>query len=253
MTRELEVAIKAAKEAGKILKKHFHQPNKITLKADKSFVTQADKLAEEKIISIIKENFPDHSINAEESGLVQKNSEYLWLIDPLDGTTNYATHVPFFTVSVALVFNKKIQIGVVFDPIHGELFSASVNEGAYLNNSPIKVSEKGELALSIIGYSRPSSLKDKFTIIFPSIEIKTRGPKILGSTALQLCYVASNRLDADVSFSQQPWDLAAGVLVIEEAGGKASDFEGNPWSIDSKDILATNGKIHDEILEIINR
>lgn len=252
MAKELEVAIKAAKEAGEILKENFLKANPITIKEGGGWVTEIDKLSESKIISIIKESFPDHSINAEESGFAKKDSEYLWLVDPIDGTTNYATRVPFFAVSIALAKNKEVVLGIVYDPIHNNFYSAEKGKGAMLNDSPMKVSVLGELGASVIGYARPSRIKKRFVDIFSRVELATRTPKIFGSMALHLCYVADANLDAAVTIEPHAWDIAAGCLLVEEAGGKVTDFEGKPWSIDSKDILATNGKIHEEILKIIN-
>lgn len=251
MSKELEVAIAAAKEAGEILNKHFLHKDPVILKKDKSFQTEADKLSEKKIISIIKENFPDHSINAEESGLSKKDSKYLWLIDPLDGTTNYTTGVPFFSVSIALAEGGEVKLGMVYDPVHKEMFTAEIEEGSKLNNTSIKVSEANDKSKFMVGYSR-QGLKEEFIKIFSKVERVVRTPKILGSTALQLCYVAAGRLDADVSLNQNPWDLAAGVFIVKKAGGNVTTVLGDEWDLLGKDILASNGKIHDEILRIIN-
>src|SRR3989344_7542696 len=139
MSHELEVAIRAAKEAGEILKENFDNINPVTIKEDKSFQTKIDKLSEKKIVSVINENFPNHSIIAEEGGLSKKNSEYTWLIDPLDGTTNYIIKIPFFVISIALAKNDEVDLGVIYDPIHNQLFTAELGKGAYLNNSSIKV------------------------------------------------------------------------------------------------------------------
>ena len=253
MKKELEVAIKAAKEAGKISKENFLKSNLIALKEGGSWVTEIDKLCEKRIISIIKESFPDHSINAEESGLARKDSEYLWLIDPIDGTTNYATQFPLFAVSIALAKNNEVILGVIYDPIHDDLYNAEKGKGAELNNSQINVSETEEIRRSIIGYGRPSKIKERFVKIFSKVELATRTPKILGSMVLSLCYTASGSLDAAIFISPNPWDLAAGSLLVQEAGGKVTNFEGKPWSLESKDILASNGKSHEEFLAILNR
>jgi len=251
MSKELDVAKKAAKEAGKILLEYFQESNEVTLKEDKSFQTKIDKLAEEKIISIVKENFPDHSINAEESGLSDSRSSYLWLVDPIDGTTNYVTHLPFFSVSIALVENKNLKTAVIYDPNNAELFHAELGKGAWLNEDKLKISDKSKLNEFKLGYSRSGRAKTRFADTFAKVEKVTRTPKILGSTALQLGYVAAGRLDADISFSQEPWDIAAGVLLVQEAGGKVTDFEGKPWSLELENILASNGKIHAELLQQI--
>jgi len=252
LKKELEVAIKAAKEAGEILKENFRKANLISLKEGGSWVTELDKLSEGKIISIVKENFPTHSINAEESGLTKKDSEYLWLIDPLDGTTNYATRIPFFVVSIGLAKNKEVVLGVVYDPIHDNLYTAEKGNGARLDELTTKISNTDELQRSMIGYARPTKVKERFVEVFSKVELAARTPKILGSIALELCYTAVGNLDAAICLSPHPWDFAAGALIVEEAGGRVTDLEGKPWSLESKDILATNGKIHQELLKIIN-
>ncbi|OGY24585.1 MAG: hypothetical protein A2Y57_01875 [Candidatus Woykebacteria bacterium RBG_13_40_7b] len=253
MTKELEVAIKAAKEAGEILKTRFQGFNPTSLKADESLVTESDKLSEQKVISIIKKNFPYHSIRAEESGFSDEKSESTWVIDPLDGTTNYARKVPIFSVSIALMERDRLKLGLVYDPVHDQLFSTEKNMGTKLNNQRVQVSDITDLGKTMVGYARPSVHKGEFANIFSRVEQVTRTPKILGSMALQLAYVAAGILDATVLLKPSSWDAAAGTLLVQEAGGKVTDLQGNPWSLDSKDILATNGKIHKEILEIINR
>lgn len=251
MSRELEVATRAAKEAGEILKEHFHKKADVTIKKDESFQTEADRLSEKIIISAIKREFPDHSINAEESGLTKESSKYLWLIDPLDGTTNYVTRLPFFCISIALAVKGEVEVGLVYDPYHREIFTAQAGEGATLNDLSVKVSQTNDLSESMIGYSRTRHVKEKFIDVFTKVAKATRTPKILGSTALQLCYVAANRLDADICLSQHPWDIAAGALIVKEAGGRTTDLNGGGWHLGIGDIVASNGKIHEELLEIL--
>ncbi len=251
MSKELEVAMSAAKEGGEVLKRYFGKLDKVVVKDDKSFQTEADTRSEEKIISIIKDSFPDHTIKGEESGLSNEGSKHVWLIDPLDGTTNFVTGIPFFSVSIALAEVGKVKLGVVYDPIHDELYSAEFRKEVRLNNSPIRVSGTSDLSASMIGYTRPSSMNESFVGLFSKVGLKTRTPKILGSMALHLCYVASGKLDASFSFSPHSWDFAAGALIVEEAGGKVTDFAGNPWSLDSKNILASNGRIHQGFIDIL--
>lgn len=248
----IDIAIKAAREAGQILRENFQNSNSITIKSDNSFQTRIDKLAEEKIITTIKSSHPDHSINAEESGMSQTKSKYLWLVDPLDGTTNYATHIPFFSTSISLLENGQLVLGVVYDPLNDELFTAKQGEGTYLNDLKIQVSDTSSISAFKIGYSRSGSSKKLFSEVFSRAENQVRTPKILGSTALQLSYVAAGRLDADFSFAQSPWDISAGTLLINEAGGKVTDFENKPWSLSTKNIIASNGKNHDGLLKILN-
>ena len=252
MTKELEVTIKAAKEAGKILKENFHKVNPVTVKTGGSWVTEIDKLSESKIISVIRENFPGHSINAEESGFSKETSEYLWLVDPLDGTTNYARGVPIFAVSIALAHKGKVRLGVVYDPMQDELYTAEAEKSAQLNGLPAVVSETKNLSDFMVGYARPLVKKEQLAKIFQKVEKVTRTPKILGSMALHLGYVAAGRSDVAILLSPNPWDLAAGALIVEEAGGKVTDFEEKPWSLESKNLVASNGKIHEQLLEILN-
>jgi myo-inositol-1(or 4)-monophosphatase len=174
------------------------------------------------------------------------------LIDPLDGTTNYTTQIPFFAVSIASAKNKEVVLGAVYDPMHGNLYSAEKGEGAKLNDSPMRISATEDLRQSMVGYTRPAKVKERFVEMFSKVELATRTPKILGSAVLTLCLAANGNLDAAILISPNPWDMAAGSLLVQEAGGKITDFEGKPWSLESKDILATNGKIHQELLEIIN-
>ncbi len=253
MGKELEVAVRAAKEAGEILKENFPKANPIAFKEGGSWVTEIDKLSERKIISIIKESFPDHSINAEESGLSGGPSKYTWVVDPLDGTTNFATKIPFFSISIALAEDNILKLGVVYDPIHDEIFTTEREKNPRLNDVPITVSKTENFKGSMIGYSRPSHSKKEFIDIFPKVEKRARGPRILGSTALQLCYVASGRFDADISLSQRPWDISAGALIVKEAGGKVTDLSGEDWGLEIGNIVASNGKIHDELLAILNK
>lgn len=253
MSKELEVTIEAAKKAGEIVKKNFSQLNTTMLKEGGSFYTEIDQRSEEKIISIIKEKFPDHSFVAEESDPIEKDSDYTWMIDPLDGTSNYINHLPFFAVSIALIKQGDVQLGVVYDPIHSDLFTVEKGKRAKMNDYILEVSKTSEIQKFVIGYGRPHFVKEKFVEIFSKVELAARTPKILGSMALDMCYVASGRLDAAVAFSPRAWDVAAGVLLVEEAGGVVTDFAGKKWNPDSTDVLASNGIIHEQLLAITQK
>jgi len=254
MSKELEVAIKAAKEAGKILQKHFRKSNKITIKEDMSLLTEADKLAEEKIIFIIKNYFPDYSINAEESGFSKKTSDYLWMIDPLDATTNFSIGVPIFAVSIALALKKELLLGVTYNPFTQELFWAEKGKGAFLNGKKVCVSETSELRKSLVFFNRGRAREDAGNLAkaFDKISHVIRTPRIFGSSTYQFALVASGRASGIISFGCTYWDVGAGVLLVKEAGGSVTDLKGDEWTLDSKDILASNGKIHDELLKILN-
>lgn len=251
MSKELDVAVKAAKEAGEIIKENFGKSQSIILKENKSFLTETDVASERKIISIIEGSFPNHSIIAEESGLSERSSEYSWFIDPIDGTTNFVMKVPLFVVSIALMKQDKPILGVVYDPILDELYSAEIGQKAQINNETLKVSEKNSISEFMMGYARPNAKKEEFLKIFQKLEFVTRTPKILGSMAIHLCYVAAGKSDAAVILAPNSWDIAAGAFVVEKAGGKVTDFEGKPWSINSKNILASNGRIHQELIDIL--
>lgn len=251
MSKELEVAIKAAKEAGEIIKENFNNINPVTFKEDGGSLTKIDKLAEDKIVSIIKENFPDHSINAEESGLSEKESEYLWLVDPIDGTGNFAAQIPYFSISIALSKNEEALLGVIYDPIHEDLYIAEKGKGAKRNGSHIAVSNCNSLEKAMIGYSRSPAGKKEYIQILSKLESRTRTSRSLGSTALELCYLASGNLDGVVIVSVKPWDHGAAALIVEEAKGEISDFDGKPYSLNSNSFLATNGRIHQRLLGIL--
>ena len=251
MRKELKVAIEAAQEAGKILKEMFGKVSR-ELKADKTIVTKADLEADKAIRSIIEKHFPDHSILDEESP-EKVGSEFKWFIDPLDGTTNFSTYIPFFNTSIALFKGDEPIIGVVHSPFLGETFFAEIGNGAFLNNKKINVSETGKIEKSIIGFCHGCDEKSINRIIKIFAKMKRINPKFrqFGSAALELCYLACGRIDAFLLPGLRAWDVAAGFLIAKEAGATVTDFESNPFTINSKDLLATNGKIHQRLLEIL--
>lgn len=249
----LEVAKEAAYAAGEIQlsylgkkKEIFHKSNEFDL------VTQADKLSEEKIVSIIQANFPDHDILGEESGkhIGEHKSEYLWVIDPLDGTTNFAHNFPHFAVSIGLVKNGKIFMGVVYDVCKNELFWAAEGAGAFLNSEPIEVSEIGELKKSLLATGFPCSkekaLEENF-VYFQEFVYKSQAVRRPGAAALDLCYVATGRLDGFWELNLAPWDVTAGTCIVREAGGKVTNFDSEDFNPDIKNIIASNSIIHDQM------
>lgn len=169
----------------------------------------------------------------------------------MDGTTNYLTKIPFFAVSIALAVKNDVKVGVVYDPLHENLYVAEKDKGSDLNNEKIKVSPTEKIEESMIGYAGRSKTKKMFFETVSRVGLSTKTPKILGSTALHICYVASGVLDASIIASASSWDFAAGGLIVEEAGGRVTELNGKPWSPESKNILATNGKIHNALLEIL--
>lgn len=249
------VALKAAKAAARIQLKHF---GKIDSFSRKEFfyniVTKADKECEEKIISIIKKAFPEHSILAEESGKheVGKDSNFCWIIDPLDGTTNFSHGFPHFCVSIALLKNTEPILGIVFDPCLKELFIAEKGKGAFLNKKRLHVSKKNNLNDCLVStgfwYDRGKYLDLNLENV-RNIMRETQGVRRAGAAALDLAYVAAGRLDAHWEFNLQPWDTAAGALMIREAGGKITNAEGKDWNPFDKFILASNGLVHEDVFK----
>lgn len=249
----LNTAILAAKEAGKILTDNFSKSHQIFTKKDLSLVSDIDKKAQDAIIKIISDKFPKHSILAEEGYFKKTESKYLWVVDPLDGTTNFLAGVPIFCVSIGLLISQQVVCGVIYQPITSELFYAEKDKGAYLNATKIFVSKKVELSNCLIGFNRGRRLEDVklHGSVINKLSLKIRSPRIYGSIAYELAAVAAGKIDGVISLGPALWDCAAGVILISEAGGKITDFSNQKWQIGSEQILATNGKIHNTILEII--
>jgi myo-inositol-1(or 4)-monophosphatase len=252
MRRELEAARTAALEAGKILMKHYGKVG-ARQKKDGTLVTRADTEAEEKIKSILSGEFPGHSFLGEETGSDRKDSEYTWVVDPLDGTTNYSLMNPFFNVSICLAKVKEPLIGVVYSPVQKELFTAVKGRGAFLNGRKIGVSASGSLKGSGIAFCHG---KDKRSVeaisrIFHAFKSVNQTFRQMGAAALELCYVACGRLDAFLVAGARPWDIAAGMLIVREAGGRATDFSGREYDTGSRDIIASNGIIHGKVADLI--
>jgi myo-inositol-1(or 4)-monophosphatase len=252
----IEVAILAAKEAGKIHQKYFHVDLKIEAKS-KSFdlLSVADVEAEEKIVSVIREYFPEHNILAEESKYGRTNSEYTWIIDPLDGTNNFVYGLPIFCASIALAQDREIVLGVIYDVIRGELFCAKKNCGATLNGQKINVTSVDSLkeSLLITGfyYDRGEQMLENLEKIKRFFLQKIVGLRRFGSAALDLCNVACGRVSGFWEFELNPWDFAAGKLLVEEAGGKVTGRYGEEISLRKSFIVASNGKIHNKMLRVL--
>lgn len=254
----LTTAKRAAKKAGKLIMKYYGTKVKKTLKADKSIVTNADLEAEKVIMEIIGNKYPHHAILSEEYGYKgKKDSEYLWCVDPLDGTTNFSMRNPFFNVSIALLKNKSPILGVVYYPPQDEIFYAELGKGAFLNNNSnrIKVSIKDSMKASILTFcnSRDIEARKKVGKIYSELKLTNNYVRQIGSAALELCMVASGRVESFFMIGVRAWDVAAGWMMVKEAGGKVTDFEGKTFTFDSENLLATNGKIHDELLLILKK
>lgn len=253
----LNVAIEIAKEAGKFLKINLGKVKNIqTKKEEINLVTEIDKESEKKIVEFIKSKFPHHSILAEESGEAKSDSGYKWIIDPLDGTTNYTHSFPIFCVSIALEYKGEVILGVIYDPNFDELFWAEKNKGAFLNGKKISVSKTDKLIKSMLATGFPYNVRenpDNCIEHFVNFLMEAQAIRRLGSAALDLAYVACGRLDGFWEVNLNPWDVAAGKIIIEEAGGKLTDFYGNKFSIYTRGVVASNGLIHQQMLEVIKR
>jgi myo-inositol-1(or 4)-monophosphatase len=214
-------------------------------------VTEADRASEALITKRIRERWPDHNILGEEGTRSEQGSEYRWYVDPLDGTTNFAHGFPVFCVSLALEYRDERVAAVILDPTREEMFTAEQGGGAFLNGKPIHVSSVGNLAECLVATGFPSHKRHKNPNIFfyHQITLKTHGVRRAGSAALDLCDVACGRFDGFWEFNLNPWDTAAGVLIVQEAGGQVTRFDGQPFRIDSRETLASNGRVHEALLQ----
>jgi myo-inositol-1(or 4)-monophosphatase len=239
-----------AREAGALLMKHFASHVRIEYKGEADLVTVADRESEALIRERIKSQFPSHDILGEEGGLHDTGSDYRWYVDPLDGTTNFAHGFPVFCVSLALEFKGQRVAGVIYDPTRDELFAAEQGSGAYLNGQRTHVSQTSRLPESLVATGFPSHKRHANPNIFfyHQITLRTHGVRRAGSAALDLCCVASGRFEGFWEFNLNPWDTAAGVLIVEEAGGKVTDMSGGPFQLNSRETLASNGLIHDSLI-----
>lgn len=253
----LRETLQQAINAGAIIvKEYFDKQFKISNKEGiNNLVTEVDHKSETAIINVIKENFPEHYILSEEAGEIKQNSEYKWIIDPIDGKVNYANGIPICCVSIAIEKNGKMLMGAVYNPFLNELFFAEKNKGAFLNNNPIKVSEKNDVSSSCLVTGFPYTYLDMPNgplQVFEKFIRKGIPVRRLGSAAIDLCWVACGRFDGFYEHKLSAWDSAAGFLIVEEAGGKVTDLSGNDYNPYQPGIIATNGKIHDEMIRIVN-
>jgi myo-inositol-1(or 4)-monophosphatase len=239
-----------AREAGELLMAYFRGHLTVEYKGEADLVTEADRASEALIRQRIRRHWPGHDIMGEEEGLLDTGSDYRWYVDPLDGTTNFAHGFPVFCVSLALEHKGRRVAGVVYDPTRDELFSAEQGSGAYLNGKPVHVSTIASLAESLVATGFPSLKRHKNPNIYfyHQVTLRTHGVRRAGSAALDLCYVASGRLEGFWEFNLNPWDTAAGVLLVEEAGGRVTNYQGDPFEIASHQTLATNGLIHQALM-----
>jgi myo-inositol-1(or 4)-monophosphatase len=254
MSEFLETAVLAAREAGALLKERFGKLLVIEKKGEINLVTDADRAAEELIKKIIFGKFPSHNIKAEEGTETHNSSEYLWLVDPLDGTTNFAHGFPVYSVSIALMKNSELITACVYNPNLNECFTAERGAGACLNECPIKVSSTDCLNNSFMATGFPYDIRESTEnnlAEFAAFSISSLAIRRAGSAALDLSYVACGRFDGYWEQKLSPWDIAAGILFVEEAGGQVTDYCGKSYDIFRGQIAASNGTIHREIIELL--
>lgn len=252
----LALAVRAVKESGQIQKKWLGKDKKVELKGEINLLTEVDRRCEARIIEIIKEVFPEHNILTEETPMPEGPSPYRWIIDPLDGTTNYAHGYPCFCTSVALELEEKIVVGAIYDPMLDELFTALQGKGAFLNGERIAVSATERLTNALICTGFPYDLRESpvnNVDHFNNFIMEARAVRRDGSAALDLCYVAMGRFDGFWELKLYPWNVAAGKLLVEEAEGSVTDFSGGPLDIYGQEILASNGRIHEEMVGVLQR
>ncbi|HEX6997761.1 MAG TPA: inositol monophosphatase family protein [Gammaproteobacteria bacterium] len=245
----VNIAIRAARRAGELMVRQLNQLDaiQVTEKSRNEFVSQVDRMAEAAIIEIVRDHYPDHAILAEESG-EQGEHEYQWIIDPLDGTTNYLHGFPVFAVSIAVAHHGELQHGVVYDPLRQEIFTATRGEGAQLDGRRIRVSKRPSLDKALVATGFPYRMNlahiDRYLGMLRAVMLETAGVRRPGSAALDLCYVAAGRVDGFWELGLKKWDIAAGALIIREAGGRISDFNGTDAYLETGNIVAGNPKVY---------
>ena len=249
-----QFAIDLAHKSGFLLKEKFNNTHKIQYKGDIDIVTEADKMSEDLIIDAIKRNFPDHGILSEESPAITGTGKLRWIIDPLDGTTNYSHGYPVFCVSIALENEGTIVLGVIYDPMREDMFVAVRGEGAYLNDKKLDVSRTDNISRSLLATGFPYDIresKENNLDYFNAMATKVQAIRRAGSAALDLAYLAAGRFDGFWELKLKAWDTAAGCLMVTEAGGAISDIAGQKWHLQSPNLLASNGLIHEQMIEVL--
>ena len=248
----LDTAVEIARESGALLANFFERRIGFELKGEYDLVTEADRASERLIVERLSTHFPTHSIVAEEGGGIENSSEYCWYVDPLDGTTNFAHGFPVYNVTLGLERKGEMIAGVVYDPSRDELFAAEKGGGAHLNNRRIRVSATASLDDALVATGFPSRKRHQNVNVhfYYQLAMVSHGVRRAGAAALDLAYVASGRLDGFWEFALNPWDMAAGMLLVTEAGGRCSDMNGNPALLRGPHLLADNGRFHEQILAL---
>lgn len=254
MASYLETAVEIAREAGGLLANFFERKVAFELKGDFDLVTEADRASEQLVVERLRSHFPSHGIVAEEGGGHASASEFRWYVDPLDGTTNFAHGFPIFNVTLALEQAGELIAGVIFDPTRNEMFTAENGGGAYLNNRRIRVSSAKRLQDCLVATGFPSRKRHLNVNVhfYHQLAMGSHGVRRGGAAAIDLAYVASGRLDAFWEFGLNPWDMAAGILMVREAGGSCSDMKGGPVNVQGPHLLVTNGHIHGEVVDLFS-
>lgn len=250
------VAVEAARQAGAILREYARKGFRVRHKDTLNLVTDADTHSERVIVEAIGRAFPDHLVLAEERGQVGSESSFKWIIDPLDGTTNFAHGFPAYAVSIGVEYRGRCILGVVFDPTRKELFVGETGGGATLNGKPIRVSRTPKLdeALLVTGFAYDIRVSKQNNLDhFARFAVRAQGLRRMGAAAIDLCYVACGRFDGFWELKLQPWDTAAGSVIVTEAGGRLTNFRGEPFSIYGLELVASNGLIHEEMVEVLNQ
>jgi len=245
--------LNAAKEASKIVMKYYGHPGKLGYKNPRSIVTKVDILSEKKIMELISKKFPAHNFLTEESGTIKKGSEYTWIIDPIDGTTNFVSGMPQFAVSIGLAKNGDVFMGAVYNPCTDDMYFAEKGKGSFLNGKRLKVSNKKALIESIATFSLPSNITvSRKTLTTLSKNYGTfRGIRNFGSAALNLCYIAEAKMDLYFTLDIKAWDAAAAKLIVEEAGGKITNLNNKKWELNDKTMVASNRILHDKFIGLL--
>lgn len=256
MGEYLDAAADIAIRAGQMAKNMAKNRHTVMMKGEIDLVTEVDIKAETLIVDELLSRFPDHGILAEERGFAQAETDYIWIIDPIDGTTNYAHGFPVYAVSIGLEYKGEVIAGVIYDPNLDELFAAEKGKGAFLNNEPIHVSSTGDLNSSLLATGFPYYYRkrpEKIIELFTEFSLRVQGVRRAGAATIDLAALAAGRFDGFWELGLKPWDMAAGSLIATEAGARITKFDGSVFDIRMPEILATNGLIHDQMLDIIQR
>jgi myo-inositol-1(or 4)-monophosphatase len=255
MREILKTAENAARIAGARIVEAMSNLRQVDYKGRADMVTNVDRESEAIILECIRQAWPEHAVLAEETGDNRLSSDWRWVIDPIDGTTNFVHGYPFFCVSIAVQYRLQTEVAVVYDPVHDEMFTALRGQGAFLNGSPLRVSQTTELSETLLATGFPYELGDRWhrsMDYFKLFYYRTHGVRRDGAAALDLCYVAAGRFDGFWEFDLKPWDVAAGMLLVTEAGGTVTDFAGNVAAIEGSEIVASNGAVHTRMLEVLD-